>query len=417
MLQKIRSILLKKSLQQVGVYTVTGSLCKAISFAALPFFVNVLSEGDIGILNIYSNCIVFLTPIVSMGVLYTISIDYFKLPKAEYARVFSTGLLIPIMFSILLIPVLYLLRVQLEKAFNFQPAFQWLIPMGLILNFCFEAFIILIRNQNKVKLFAIVSLLKVVIEISLSILFIVLLWHSWFSRAFSFVLAGLVASGMFIFHIRKQGFLVLLIDKQVFRSELFFGLSGMALQTAIFFINTSDKFFVMSFFGKNQAGYYAVASTFATIQHIVCMSLMQYLQPVLFSHFADEKKWKDLKEIFYKYMLAMAVTLLIVTVFAITVYTYVLRPAYKPYLHYFYILSIGSFVWSISWLFLQYILFQKNKRILFVLAAISIAIAVGINYIGSAMFTMNWLAGGQIATTILVIAIILLFNKKLGFFA
>ena len=399
------------------MYTLTGSLCKTISFAALPFFVNVLSEGDIGILNIFSNCIVFLTPIISMGVLYTISIDYFKLHKAEYARVFSTGLLIPVMLSILLIPVLFLLRAPLEKAFNFQPAFLWLIPMGLVLNFCFEAFIILIRNQNKVKLFAIVSLMKVVIEISLSVLFILWLWHSWYSRALSFIIAGLVMGGMFIFHIRKQGFLVPLIDKQVLRNELFFGLSGMALQTAIFFINTSDKFFVMSFFGKNQAGYYAVASTFATIQQIVCMSLMQYLQPLLFSRFADEKKWKDVKEVFYKYLLAMVANLLAVTIFTMIVYTYVLKPAYKPYLHYFYILSIGSLIWSITWIFLQYILFQKNKRILFTLAAISITIAVAINYVGSAMFTMNWLAGGQIATNILVMAIILFFNKKLGFFA
>ena len=417
MLQKIKSILLKKSIQQVGVYTVTGSLCKAISFAALPFFVNMLSEGDIGILNIFSNCIVFLTPIVSMGVLYTISIDYFKLPKAEYARVFSTGLLIPVMLSILLIPVLYLLRAPLERAFNFQPAFLWLIPAGLILNFCFEAFIILIRNQNKVKLFATVSLLKVVIEIGLSVLLIVWLWHSWYSRALSFIIAGVVVGGMFIFHIRKQGFLVPLIDKRVLRNELFFGLSGMALQTAIFFINTSDKFFVMSFFGKNQAGYYAVAATFATIQQIVCISLMQYLQPLLFGNFAEKKKWKAVKGMFYKYMLAMVATFFAVTVFTIIVYTYVLRPAYLPFLHYFYILSISSLVWSIAWIFLQYILFQKNKRILFILAAISIAIAVVVNYIASAMFTMNWLAVGQIATTLLVTSIILLLNKKLGFFA
>jgi len=173
----------------------------------------------------------------------------------------------------------------------------------------------------------------------------------------------------------------------------------------------------MSFFGKNQAGYYSVASTFAAIQQIVCMSLMQYLQPLLFSQFANKKKWKAVKEMYYKYMLAMVATFLAVTIFTIIVYTYVLRTAYKPYLHYFYILSIGSLIWCIAWIFLQYILFQKNKQILFILAAISITIAIGINYIASAMFNMNWLAGGQIATIILVTSIILLFNKKLGFFA
>jgi O-antigen/teichoic acid export membrane protein len=115
----------------VGVYSITGSLCKAISFAALPFFFNTLNEGDIGILNIFGNSIVFLMPVISMGVLYTISIDYFKLSKEQYARVFSTSLLIPVVLSLLLIPVLYLFRAPLGSIFNFQQNFFWLIPCCL----------------------------------------------------------------------------------------------------------------------------------------------------------------------------------------------------------------------------------------------------------------------------------------------
>jgi hypothetical protein len=186
LLQKVKSILLKDSFKQVGAYTITGSLCKAISFAALPFFVNTLSEGDIGILNIFSNCIVFLTPIISMGVLFTISIDYFKLPKEKYAQLFSTVLIIPLVLSLLLLPVLYVFRIPLERAFNFQHAFFWLIPVSLFINFCFEAFIILMRNQNNVKLFTIVSLLKILLEIGLSVGFIVFIRRS--NRRYVFLL-------------------------------------------------------------------------------------------------------------------------------------------------------------------------------------------------------------------------------------
>jgi O-antigen/teichoic acid export membrane protein len=320
LLQSLKSILLKNSTRQVGIYTITAALCKAVSFAALPFFVNNLGEGDIGILNIFSNCIVFLTPLISMGVLYSFSIDYFKLPRSQYAQVFSTGLIIPLVVSLLLIPVLYLLRMPLESAFNFQPVFFWLIPVCLILNFCFEAFVILVRNQNNPKLFALISFLKVIVEVGMSIFFITWLYPDWYSRALAFVLSGLTLAAVFLVYINNEKFLVKRVDARLLRKELSFGFSGMALQTAIFFLNTSDKFFVMSFFGKNQAGYYSVAASFATIQYIVCISMLQYLQPLLFSQFSEGKRWQELKRLFYKYFLTMAGTLLAVGCFTFLVY-------------------------------------------------------------------------------------------------
>jgi O-antigen/teichoic acid export membrane protein len=416
LLQKIRSILLKDSIKQIGAYTITGSLCKALSFAALPFFINTLSEGDIGILNIFGNCIVFLTPIISMGVLYTISVDYFKLPKEAYAKALSAGLVIPVVLSLLLLPGLYIFRAPLERIFNFQPGFFWLIPLCIFFNFCFEAFIILMRNQNNVKLFTIISLLKILLEISLSIVLIVFIYRNWYSRALAFLITGVVIGGLFFYHIKKNNFLVKRLDYKVFRNELYFGLSGLVLQTAIFFVGTSDKFFVMSFFGKVQAGYYAVASTFATIQYIVCLSLLQYLQPVLFKEFGAFQNWTTLRNLYYKYIIAMFITLSGVIVFTFIVYNTVLKTAYKEYLYYFYILSISSFVWTISNIFLQFIVFNKNKRIIFILSLISITFSLAVNYICSKYFDINWLVFGQVVTNIFVLFIILYFNKKLNYF-
>jgi O-antigen/teichoic acid export membrane protein len=416
-LYKIRSISIQDSYKQVGAYAITGSLCKAISFAALPFFVNILSEGDIGILNIFNNCLVFLTPIVSMGVLYSISVDYFKLPAQRYAQVFSTGLLIPLVLCCLLFPVLYLLQPSLEAAFNFQPQFVWLIPCALLFNFYFEAFIILIRNQNRTRLFASVSILKILLEISLSVGFIVFIFKSWSSRALGFLAALVLVSGIFYHHIRKNGLLVKSIDFQVVKKELYFGLSGMVLQTAIFFIGSSDKFFVMAFFGKVEAGYYAVASTFATIQYIICISLLQYLQPVLFRQFAASQKWGSLKNFYFKYLGAMLITLVGVVAFAILVYNYLLKPGYKEHLSYFFLLSLGCFVWTISNIFLQYIVFTKNRKLILMLSVAAITIAGLVNYCCSKYLDIYWLGGGQLLINLLVLLIILFINKRLKYFA
>lgn len=416
MLQKLKEILSKDSLKQVGVYTITGSVCKAISFAALPFFVNMLSEGDIGILNIFSNSIVFLTPIVSMGVLYTISIDYFKLPKEKFAVVFSTSLIIPLVFCVLLTPMLYFLRTPLENQFQFQYNFFWLIPICLFLNFCFEAFIVIIRNQNKVQLFTKAYILKVVVEIGLSIIFILFFYKSWYGRALGFLIAGIAVGWLFFYHVKKQGFLVNTIDYTILKSELYFGLSGMILQTAVFFMNSSDKFFVIANFGKEQAGYYAVASTFATIQFLICASLLQYLQPVLYKRYAKLQTWQQVKGLYTKYAIAMFVTLIAVVLFAYVVYTYILKSTYKEYLHYFYILSISAFVWTISNVFLQFIVFNKNKKIIFQFSVLSIFVSFGVNFFCAKYYDVTALAWGQVFTNLIAFLLILYFDKKLNYF-
>ncbi len=352
-----------------------------------------------------------------MGVLYSISIDYFKLSRENYARAFSTGLIIPAAICLLLFPVLFFFHAPLEKNFHFQPSFFWMVPSGLFLNFCFEAFIILMRNQNKVKLFTRVSILKVLVEIGLSVLLIVFIYKSWYSRALSILISGVVVGGMFFYHAIKNKFLVRSFNYKVFKNELYFGISGMLLQTAIFFINSSDKFFVMAWFGKEQAGYYAVAATFATIQYVVSISLLQYLQPVLYGKFSESFTWKQVKGLYQKYFLAMIATLAGVIVFTFIVYHYVLKAAYKEYLLYFYILCISAFVWSVSNIFLQFILFNKNKKIILQLSAISIFISFGVNSITARYFGIVGLSVGQIFTNIFVLFIVLYFNNKLKYFA
>ena len=417
LLQKLKSISGTSSFRQVSLYAITGTLTKVISFAALPFFVNTLSEGDIGILNIFNSSIIFLTPIISMGALYTISVDYFKLTKPDYATVFSTSFLIPAMVSLLLIPLFFIFWQPLSRAFSFQHQFIWLIPVCLFLNFCFEAFIILLRIQNKVRLFATITLLKIVVEISLAVILILFAYVSWYSRALGYFISILMVAIVFFFYIKKNRFLVNKLDFNILKRELLFGLSGLLLQTAIFFITTSDKFFVMAHFGKTQAGFYSIAGTFATIQYIVSASMMQYLQPVLYKKFAEKEKWKTIKGIYKKYVLVMLGTSIALFLFTIAAYHYLLKESYRDYLHFFYILCISSFTWSVSNIFLQYVIFNKYKKIILWLSLMSISFALVINYFSARFLTINWLCFGQILTNIFVLSLVFYYNKKLRFFA
>jgi O-antigen/teichoic acid export membrane protein len=318
---------------------------------------------------------------------------------------------------LLLIPLFFIFWQPLSKAFSFQQQFIWLIPVCLFLNFCFEAFIILLRIQNKVRLFATITLLKIIVEISLAVILILFAYVSWYSRALGYFISILMIGLLFFFYVKRNDFLVNKLSFKILRKEFLFGLSGLLLQTAIFFINTSDKFFIMAHFGKTQAGFYSIAATFATIQYIVSASLMNYLQPVLFTKFSEKKTWKNIKGIYVKYITTMLVTSVGLFFFSIIIYHYLLKPSYREYIHYFYLLCISSLIWSVSNIFLQSIIFDKQKRIILWLSLISISFAFLVNYCTSQYLTINWLCAGQILTNTFVLSLILYFNKKINRFA
>ena len=159
-----------------------------------------------------------------------------------------------------------------------------------------------------------------------------------------------------------------------------------------------------------------MASTFATIQFLICASLLQYLQPVLYKRYAKLQTWQQVKGLYTKYAIAMFVTLIAVVLFAYVVYTYILKSTYKEYLHYFYILSISAFVWTISNVFLQFIIFNRNKKIIFQFSVLSIFVSFGVNFFCAKYYDVTALAWGQVFTNLIAFLLILYFDKKLNYF-
>jgi O-antigen/teichoic acid export membrane protein len=73
------------------VYIYFGSYCinAALSLVLVAVLTHKLMPPDYGIINLYSAFIVFLTPFVSGGILYPLSVEYFKRPEETYSEYFS----------------------------------------------------------------------------------------------------------------------------------------------------------------------------------------------------------------------------------------------------------------------------------------------------------------------------------------
>ncbi|MCW5914789.1 MAG: oligosaccharide flippase family protein [Chitinophagaceae bacterium] len=406
----------RKSIKSVGIYTLAGFWNKAISFIALLFFINILSEGDMGILNIFSTSIAFLTPVISMGSFYTITVDYFKMPKKEYSTLFTSSLIIPgILVLVLPIP-LYIFSGPLSRTFEYQKEFFWLIPTCLLLNYCFEIFQRLLIIEKKIRKVAQITIIRTFSEVLFSLLFIYLIYTTWYGRAIGYALSLLIMGLIFFHYVIKNKFLVRQFSLLHIKKELLFGIAGLTLQMGIFFLTSSDKFFIMANYGKTNAGFYSVASTFATIQIIVSIALLGYLQPILYQSFTEGKNWHHMKSTFLKYISVMIIFLVALYIGTTIVYSYFLKESYRSYVHIFYLLALSTFIWSMSNIFLQIIIFKKNKKLIGLLSFIIIVIAFNINFFTSKYLGISWVCYGQILINLIVFLTILLFSRKLGFF-
>src|SRR6187402_102985 len=90
-----------QQLKSIAIYTFSNFFNKGISFLLLFYFAHVLTESDFGLLNLFSNSILFLMPFVSMGILQSANTEFFKLGKKEFKNFFSTTLLMPVAVTLL----------------------------------------------------------------------------------------------------------------------------------------------------------------------------------------------------------------------------------------------------------------------------------------------------------------------------
>lgn len=372
-------------LRSIGIYTITNFFSKGVSFLLIPLFTNpaFLTPADNGVLNLFSQSILFLMPLVCLGTLQSTSTDYFKLNKNDFRDSFTTGLLLPLIVTFLLIIILFVFKNDLYNKFGVPESLIWLLPLITFLFFCNEQLIILIRNNDKPLQFFYVNALRVCLELGIALILIVFLHKGWAGRISGIIISYLVITLAAFYYFIKKGYLFGSVKMNYIRSELIYALPIISLQGSVFFMYSSDRFFISNILkDKSIVGIYGIAATVASVIFVFGNALQQYIFPKIYNALAA-KEGGDFtvikKEIqhFIFYMLAGTIALLIFTPLA---YKYFINEKYKSALDYIFYLIAGNFLFSTAYVFNCFLLYKKEKRKILFLSLISIIIAITNNF-------------------------------------
>jgi O-antigen/teichoic acid export membrane protein len=399
----------------MGIYTISNFSAKALSFLLIPIFTDTqyISTGENGMLNLFSQAMIFLIPFISLGVLQSASTDFFKLNKADYKDMFTTGFVMSVGISCLSFGLFYLLRHSLYSRYNFPPSFIWLIPAITFFIFCNELLLGMIRNNNKPLQYLAVNTIKIVAELGISIVLIV-----WFSQKMQGRITGILVSFLLVFvyalwYFISKGYLFGKIRMKYVKQELVFALPIILMQWGVFCTNSSDRFMLAASTPGNTdaTGVYGIACTFASVVLILCMAFMQYMMPKIYAILAEGTvQYSRIKKLFGYYMAAMTAGLLILLITIPLFYKLFIDKAYHPALTYYFYLLLGYYCWAIAYFFYSFLLYYKAKKRILLLSLFNICISLATYYLFTKWWGVYGTAVGVCASFIVILLVTLLGN-------
>ncbi|UCC80211.1 MAG: flippase [Candidatus Zixiibacteriota bacterium] len=300
------------------IYVAGTILSRAISFILLPIYTRYLTPSDYGVVGLISMTCDVIAMIIGVGITAAVLRFYSeKESPEEKKRVISTALIGGSAFFI----IVFGLTSFFSKSFSIlifgEATYTYYMQIAFI-TMIFYAFIevplAFLRADARSVEFVIINLVKLIIQFSLNVWFIVFLGYGvlgiLYSSLISFVLISiyLLAST-----VKECGFG---FSRSIFRELLQYGYPLILADLGAFVLTFSDRYFLRAYQNLTEVGLYSLG-------YKLGMLLSFLLIAPFHQHWAAEMfqvdKREDRKEVFVRVFTMISITSLIF-IFTLSVY-------------------------------------------------------------------------------------------------
>lgn len=393
-------------MRSVAVYTFSNFASKGISFLLLFYFAHALTETDFGLLNLFSNGILFLMPFVSLGILQSVNTEYFKKDKKEFSQFFSTTLVMPMIVTLFAMGVFYILKGKLQQRYSFPTVFVVMIPLITFFNFLNEHLINMVRNSNDPVKYLFINIGRLLAEITLAVFFIGAMEWGWMGRVTGIFISYLMLAVYAFFYFKEQGFIVNRFNSKYLYEELKYSVPIIVMQVGVFCMGSSAGYYIEYFtHDLAEVGVFSIAATFGSIIIVLCTAMLQYTYPKVYSLLSQKKiNYAAIRWHFLFYAGVMLLGTGVIVIATPIAYSAVLKQSYHAGLSYYFFICLGYFFWSISYFFYAFMLYNKEKKKIFMASSLSVLISV----VSHSVFIKQWGAYGAAVSMCVVYFIVLL---------
>jgi O-antigen/teichoic acid export membrane protein len=383
------------------VYALTGQLSRLVGFLLIPFYTEFLTKRDYGVNDVLSQLIAVFSYVAGINLTTAMARYYFEQQDERGRREVVSTTLFAVLLGGATVAGLAALGAAPIADFLSQgyPGLPHLVRVMLgilVLQMLRETWLRYLQAQERSSLFGVVSVGKVVLEVSLQV---------WFVAEKGLGLAGLFY-GVLIGEAVAVALLTLLLLPRVglaFSRPLFALMWAYTLPLIPngllqFCLHSADRFVLNTMAGEEQVGLYAFAYKFGYIPNYLLLTpFLMIWYPLVFS-LRDEARQKDLiARVAPWLMAALTAVVLAVSMFAPQIAALMSgRDEYVEGWRAIGLVCAGYWFWGLFQLLQTGFYVRKATGRLPALTAVAVAVNLGVNlalipslgFVGSAWATL-----------------------------
>lgn len=273
--------------QNIFFYVLFEVVNKAMPFLLVPVLTHYLSPQDMGVVAEFTAILGILSIIVGLNVYGAVNVAFFKLAKNELAIYIYNVLLILIVTCGVALTISFFLEIA---GFSITGlSFKWFQVAIFVATMSFFTTVNLVLWQSEMKSIAygIYQTLLTVLNVSLSLLFVVVIELGWEGRVLGQSISVIILGIYSIYILYKRGYIKRIYHQGYLKNALNFGLPLVPHSLSLWVFMGFNIILISSQFGQEEAGIFSVALQFAMILAVVNSSINRALQPVVFKYLSN----------------------------------------------------------------------------------------------------------------------------------
>lgn len=405
------------SLGKISLYSVAGFLGAGINFMVMPILSHYITPAEYGILSLFNTYVSILIPLIGVLAAGFINVEYYRLEdKAEFASMFSSIQLVPIIPCLLLVLLTTCFYQEIAIITELTDlSLPWLvsIPVLAFLIIYVDTFLSYLVIKNAPIEYLIFTISRVVLEVLLTLLFVVYFKANWQGRVLSWFITTCIYGLITIIYFKKENYLTTNIQWKYIKGGIVFGAPLILHTIGKFVINQSDRLFIAKYISLEEAGIYNMGYQIGMVILILVNAFGNFFTPFVFARLKSLTNNDKLEIVRMSYG-AIAVFLLVLIILTITapsLFAIFIDERYSQGTIYVFWTGLSYVFWGVNIIFSTYIYFLKKTKILAFLSIVNISLNIVLNFV---MIDHFGAIGASYATCIsfLIVAILIVYNAN-----
>lgn len=276
-----------KLLAATSIYTITSLLNAAIPFLLLPLLTTFLSPADYGILSVVTTVISFSFPFTVMGIGTAIYVEYFKLQPDKFPGYVSSAMVIPLACTLVNMLLFWQCGGLLYRNFAIPRGWVTIIPLLVLLQVVPYLVNILYQVRREPLIYGRFQIGLTVVNLSCSVVFVVLLKIGWEGRLLGIYIAYGVFTLLGVYIVYRLGYLVQICRLDYIKGALIIGVPLIPHELGTNIVTMSDRLFVSKMVGVEAVGLYTIGYQVGTLIYLLATSFNQAWNAHLFDRLRE----------------------------------------------------------------------------------------------------------------------------------